>query len=88
MRPQKPGTTKSARLDQIINRKPELAQLAGKVDWDFIDGEIEPLYSENRRQGRRLQSGCCCSSKFTDCPTKVCASAHELKKRLGDSWNR
>jgi IS5 family transposase len=23
----------------------ELAQLAGKIDWDFIDGEITPLYS-------------------------------------------
>ena len=29
-----------ARLDQIINMRHELAQLAGKIDWDFIDGEI------------------------------------------------
>ena len=26
-----------ARLDQIINMRHELAQLAGKIDWDFID---------------------------------------------------
>jgi hypothetical protein len=29
-----------ARLDQIINRRHELAQLAGQIDWDFVDGEI------------------------------------------------
>ena len=27
-----------ARLDQIINLKHELAQLADKIDWDWIDG--------------------------------------------------
>ena len=31
-----------ARLDQIINMRHELAQLAGKIDWDFIDDEIAP----------------------------------------------
>jgi hypothetical protein len=51
MRPKKPETTRSAdlfraRLDQIINLKHELAQLAGQVDWDFIDSEIAPLYSD------------------------------------------
>ena len=51
MRPKKPKTTGSgdlfrARLDQIINLKHELAQLAGQIDWDFIDGEIAPLYSD------------------------------------------
>ena len=56
MRPKKPETTRSgdlfrARLDQIINLKHELAQLAGQVDWDFIDGEIAPLYSEKGRPG-------------------------------------
>ncbi|MGY4281347.1 hypothetical protein ACVWXO_000567 [Bradyrhizobium sp. LM2.7] len=45
MRPKKHRTTGSgdrfrARLDQIINMKQELVQLAGKVDWDWIDGEI------------------------------------------------
>ena len=56
MRPKKPETTTSgdlfrARLDQIINLKHELAQLAEKVDWDFIDGEIAPLYSDKGRPG-------------------------------------
>jgi IS5 family transposase len=56
MRPKKPETTRSgdlfrARLDQIINLKHELAQLAEKVDWDFIDGEIAPLYSDHGRPG-------------------------------------
>ena len=40
MRPKKPDTTRSgdlfrARLDQIINLKHELAQLAGQIDWDY-----------------------------------------------------
>ena len=26
-------------------------QLAGKIDWDWIDGEIAPLYSDNGRPG-------------------------------------
>jgi IS5 family transposase len=56
MRPKKHETTMSgdlfrARLDQIINLKHELAQLAGKIDWEWIDGEIAPLYSENGRPG-------------------------------------
>src|SRR5476651_1467136 len=56
MRPKKPETTGSgdlfrARLDQIINLKHELAQLAGQIDWDFIDGEIAPLYSDKGRPG-------------------------------------
>src|SRR5258707_4636770 len=56
MRPKKPETTGSndlfrARLDQIINLKHELAQLAEKVDWGFIDGEIAPLYSDKGRPG-------------------------------------
>ena len=54
MRPKKPETTRSddlfrARLDQIINLKHELAQLAAKIDWEFIDGEIAPLYSDKGR---------------------------------------
>ncbi len=56
MRPKKHRTTGSndlfqARLDQIINMKHELVQLAGKIDWDWIDGEIAPLYSENGKLG-------------------------------------
>ena len=56
MRPKKHRTTGSndlfrARLDQIINLKHELVLLAGKIDWDWIDGDIAPLYSENGRPG-------------------------------------
>ena len=56
MRPKKLETTRSgdlfrSRLDQIINLRHELAQLAGQIDWDFIDGEIAPLYSEKGRPG-------------------------------------
>src|SRR5262245_34388213 len=32
-----------ARLDQIIDMKHELVQLAGRLDWDWLDGEIAPL---------------------------------------------
>jgi hypothetical protein len=56
MRPRKHKLTGSndlfrARLDQIINMKHELVLLAGKIDWDWIDGEIAPLYSEQGRPG-------------------------------------
>ena len=56
MRPKKHETTGSsdlfrARLDQIINMKHALAQLAGTIDWHFIDGEIAALYSEKGRPG-------------------------------------
>jgi IS5 family transposase len=54
MRPKKHETTGSgdlfrARLEQIINMKHELVQLAGKIDWDWIDSEIAPLYSDKGR---------------------------------------
>jgi transposase, IS5 family len=56
MRPKKHETTGEgdlfrARLDQIINMKNELVQLAGKLDWDWLDGEVAPLYSDNGRPG-------------------------------------
>src|ERR1700709_2453494 len=56
MRPRKHKTTGSndlfrARLDQNINLQHEPVLLAGKIDWDWIDGEIAPLYSENGRPG-------------------------------------
>ena len=56
MRPKQQETTGSsdlfrARLDQIINMKHELARLAGKIDWDWIDREIAPLYSDKGRPG-------------------------------------
>ncbi|MDE2330135.1 MAG: IS5/IS1182 family transposase, partial [Bradyrhizobium sp.] len=40
-----------ARLDQIINPKHELVQLAGWIDWAWIDQEIVPLHSGNGRPG-------------------------------------
>ncbi len=40
-----------ARLDQIINLKHELVQLAGKLDWEWLDREIAPLYSDKGRPG-------------------------------------
>ena len=56
MRPNKPRTTGEgdlfrARLDQIINMKHELVQLAGRIDWDWVDREVAPLYSDNGRPG-------------------------------------
>jgi transposase, IS5 family len=56
MRPKKPETTGEgdlvrARLEQIINLKHELVQLGGKIDWDWVDREIAPLYSEKGRPG-------------------------------------
>ena len=56
MRPNKPRTTGEgdlfrARLDQIINMKHELVQLAARIDWDWIDREVAPLYSDNGRPG-------------------------------------
>src|SRR5438128_9847813 len=60
MRPKKHETTGSgdlfrAQLDQIINMRHELVQLAGKIDWEFIDGEIAPLYSDGGRPGIATQ---------------------------------
>lgn len=56
MRPKKRETTGSgdlfrARLDQIINLRHELVQLAGALDWDWLDREIAPLYSDQGRPG-------------------------------------
>jgi transposase, IS5 family len=56
MRPRKLKTTGEgdlfrARLDQIINMKHELVQLGGKIDWDWIDHEIAPLYNDKGRPG-------------------------------------
>jgi IS5 family transposase len=56
MRPKKHETTGlsdlfRARLEQIINMKHELVALAGKIDWDWLDREIAPLYSDKGRPG-------------------------------------
>jgi hypothetical protein len=31
--------------------KHEVVQLAGKLDWEWLDGEIAPLYSDKGRPG-------------------------------------
>jgi transposase, IS5 family len=56
MRPKKHETTGEvdlfrARLDQIINMRHELVQLASRLDWEWLDGEIAPLYSDKGRPG-------------------------------------
>jgi transposase, IS5 family len=56
MRPKKQRTTGSsdlfrARLDQIIDMKHELVRLGGQIDWNWIDGEVAPLYSDQGRPG-------------------------------------
>ena len=56
MRPKKHSPTGAgdlfrSRLDQIINMRHELVQLAERIDWDWLDGEIAPLYSEVGRPG-------------------------------------
>ena len=73
MRPKKPETTRSgdlfrARLDQIINLRHELAQLAGKIDWDWIDGEADrPALQRLGRPGlpTRFAIGLAAHSRFT-----------------------
>jgi len=54
MRPKKHETTGEgdlfrARLDQIINMQHELVRLAGQLDWEWLDGEIAPLFSDKGR---------------------------------------
>jgi Transposase domain (DUF772) len=36
---------------QILNMKHELVQLVARIDWDWIDREVAPLYSDNGRPG-------------------------------------
>jgi IS5 family transposase len=56
MRPKKHSPTGAgdlfrARLDQIVNMRHELVQLAERIDWDWLDAEIAPLYAETGRPG-------------------------------------
>ena len=68
MRPRHEATREDdlfrARLDQIINTKHELVQLAGKIDWAWIDTEIAPLYSDKGGLASRRGSwsACCCQA--------------------------
>ena len=63
MRLKKQRTTGSgnlfrARLDRIINMKHELVQLAGKVDWDWIDGELSPKVGDGGNRKGGISWGC------------------------------
>src|SRR6187200_876611 len=85
MRPKKHEATKSgdlfrARLDQIINLKHELAQLADSIDWDWIDDEIAPLYSEKGRPGieTRFAIGLLLLKHIYGLSMKACASAGSM----------
>jgi len=77
-----------ARLDQIINMKHELVLLADKVDWDWIDGEIAPLYSENGRPGieTRFMIGLLLLSTFMGCPTRGLSSGAGFAIRISSSF--
>ena len=48
-----------SRLEQIINRRHELVQLAGKIDWAWIEGEIAPLFAEQGRPAVPTRFTCC-----------------------------
>lgn len=84
-RPKKPKATEEgdlfrARLDQIINMKHELMQLAGKVDWNWIDAQIAPLYSDKGRPGieTRFVVGLLLLKHIYGSPTKACAIAGSM----------
>lgn len=65
-----------SRLHQIINMKHELVQLVGKIDWDWIDGKIAPLYSENIPALRPVYDRAAVArAHLRPCPMRVCASA-------------
>lgn len=54
MRPKKPLKADHddlflVRLDHLINQRHELALLADRIDWDWIDEEIAPLFSDQGR---------------------------------------
>jgi hypothetical protein len=44
-----------ARLDQINKLNHELMQLAGKIDWAWIDGEIAPLRLSAHHRHRTIR---------------------------------
>jgi hypothetical protein len=81
MRPKKHETTGEAdlfrpRLDQIIDMKHELVQLAGRLDWDWLDGEIAPLYSDKGRPGieTRFVIGLLLLKHISRYPTRRCVN--------------
>jgi hypothetical protein len=95
MRPKKHETTGSAdlfraRLEQIINMEHELVQLAGKIDWEWIDGEIAPLYSDKGRPGieTRFVIGLLLLKHIYGCPTKASASPGSMTRTSSTSPGR
>jgi hypothetical protein len=87
MRPEQHTTTESgdlfrARLDQIINLKHELVQLAGKIDREWIDGEIASLYSDQGRPGIAMRPRV---TNFACSPRNATAAASTMKPKAG--WN-
>src|SRR5437660_11547281 len=63
----RPASQKRINADSLSHPRPHenppdsigaehaLVQLAGKIDWEFIDGEIAPLYSDGGRPGIATQ---------------------------------
>ncbi len=85
MRPNKPKATGEgdlfrAHLDQIINMKHELVQLAARIDWDSIDRERATLYSDNGRPGieTRFVIGLLLLKHIYGLSTKACVSAGSM----------
>ena len=60
MRPGKRERTGSgdlfrARLDQIIDMRHELVQLADRIDWNWLDGELADCFSDRGRPGTEVR---------------------------------
>ena len=54
MKPRQPEPAKSddlfrSRLDSIINPRHELVQLANRIDWTYLDGQVEPFFAVEGR---------------------------------------
>lgn len=77
MRPQNVSAQESqgdlfrSQLDQILNRKHPLFQLADQIDWSFFDQEFSPLFVEN--VGR------------PGLPTRLVVGLHYLKHAFNES---
>jgi len=79
MRPKKPEMTGEddlfwPRSDHQLEAR--VGAACGKIDWDWIDREIAPLYSDRGRHGIATHFVIdSYSSTSTDYPTRACASA-------------
>jgi hypothetical protein len=51
-----------------------------QIDWDFIDGEIAPLYSDKGRPGipTRFAIGLLLLKEIYGCPMRACANAGSM----------